>query len=180
GGGRTAGGAGFMAALEAIDSPHVDHVRGRGLFIGVVVRDESGSARPFCEALQARGILAKETHEQVIRFAPPLTIEKASLEWALENIAEVLEGAAVAVALPARRRARGRGRSRKLSSGRPAAAHRRRGPVVPRVRPSIHPPAVRPIHAQPIPAQPIPGCLCHRSRSRRSGRTDVYPETPAR
>ena len=91
-------GAWFKGELEAIDSPHVDHVRGRGLFIGVVVRDASGSARPFCEALQARGILAKETHEQVIRFAPPLTIEKASLEWALEHIAEVLEGAAVAVA----------------------------------------------------------------------------------
>lgn len=91
-------GSWFKGELEAIDSPHVDHVRGRGLFIGVVVRDESRSARPFCEALQARGILAKETHEQVIRFAPPLTIEKASLEWALENIAEVLEGAAVAVA----------------------------------------------------------------------------------
>ncbi|WP_419943075.1 ornithine--oxo-acid transaminase [Candidatus Palauibacter sp.] len=91
-------GSWFKRELEAIGSPHVDHVRGRGLFIGVVIRDESGSARPFSEALQSRGILAKETHEQVIRFAPPLTIEKASLQWALEHIAEVIEGAAVAVA----------------------------------------------------------------------------------
>ena len=65
--------------------------------IGVVIKDSSGTARPFCEALQQRGILAKETHEQVIRFAPPLVIEKATLEWALPHIAEVVEGAAVAV-----------------------------------------------------------------------------------
>ncbi len=91
-------GAWFHGELEAIGSPHVDHVRGRGLFLGVVMKEETGSARPFCEALQERGILAKETHETVIRFAPPLVIEQASLEWALGEIAEVLDGAAVAVA----------------------------------------------------------------------------------
>jgi len=87
----------FMDELRAIDSPHIDHVRGRGLMIGVVIRDESGPARPFCEQLQARGILAKETHEQVIRFAPPLVIEKETLEWALPHIAEVVQGAGIAV-----------------------------------------------------------------------------------
>jgi ornithine--oxo-acid transaminase len=80
----------FMEELRKIDSPHVAEVRGRGLFVGVVVRDESGPARPFCEALQQRGILAKETHEQVIRFAPPLVIEKETLEWVVGEVGEVL------------------------------------------------------------------------------------------
>jgi ornithine--oxo-acid transaminase len=83
----------FMEQLRQIDSPHVDEVRGKGLLIGVVVKDGSGPARPFCEALQKRGILAKETHEQVIRFAPPLVVEKETLEWALGEISEVLAGA---------------------------------------------------------------------------------------
>ncbi len=80
----------FMEQLRAIGSPHVSEVRGKGLLIGVVVRDESGTARPFCEALMERGILAKETHEQVIRFAPPLVIEQETLEWALGEIRAVL------------------------------------------------------------------------------------------
>jgi len=80
----------FMERLRAIDSPHVQEVRGRGLMIGVVIRDESGPARPFCEALMERGILAKETHGQVIRFAPPLVIGREELEWALGHITEVL------------------------------------------------------------------------------------------
>lgn len=87
----------FMGELKSINSPHIEEVRGRGLMIGVVIKESSGTARPFCEALQQRGILAKETHEQVIRFAPPLVIEKTTLEWALPHIAEVVEGAAVAV-----------------------------------------------------------------------------------
>jgi ornithine--oxo-acid transaminase len=82
----------FMDELRAIDSPHVAEVRGRGLMVGVVIRQESGPARPFCEQLQQRGILAKETHEQVIRFAPPLVVEKDALAWALEQITEVLAG----------------------------------------------------------------------------------------
>jgi ornithine--oxo-acid transaminase len=80
----------FMDRLRAIGSPHVAEVRGRGLMIGVVIRESSGTARPFCEALQARGILAKETHGQVIRFAPPLVIDQETLEDALDLVGEVL------------------------------------------------------------------------------------------
>ena len=57
-----------MGRLREIGSPHVEEVRGRGLMIGVVIKESSGTARPFCEALQAKAILAKETHHQVIRF----------------------------------------------------------------------------------------------------------------
>ncbi len=80
----------FMSELARIDSPHVTEVRGKGLMIGVVVKEESGGARPFCEALQDRGIRAKETHHTVIRFAPPLVIERETLEEALVSIREVL------------------------------------------------------------------------------------------
>ncbi|MDG2241772.1 MAG: ornithine--oxo-acid transaminase [Longimicrobiales bacterium] len=80
----------FMEELRKIDSPHVEEVRGKGLMIGVVIKESSGTARPYCEALQARGILAKETHHQVIRFAPPLTISKEDLEFALGHAKEVL------------------------------------------------------------------------------------------
>ena len=58
--------------------------------IGVVIEESSGTARPYCEALQARGILAKETHGQVIRFAPPLVIGRDDIEWALGHIRDVL------------------------------------------------------------------------------------------
>jgi ornithine--oxo-acid transaminase len=85
-------GSWFMEELGGIGSPHVECVRGRGLMIGVVIRDSSGPARPFCEALMRGGILAKETHHQVVRFAPPLTIEKEVLEGALEVIGPVLRG----------------------------------------------------------------------------------------
>ena len=82
----------FMERLRDIGSPHVEEVRGRGLMIGVVIKESSGTARPFCEALQAKGILAKETHHQVIRFAPPLTIDQTTLEDALVDIEAVLHG----------------------------------------------------------------------------------------
>jgi ornithine--oxo-acid transaminase len=82
----------FMDELRAIGSPHVAEVRGRGLLIGVEIRESSGTARPYCEALKERGILAKETHGQVIRFAPPLVIERQVLKDALEDIAAVLNG----------------------------------------------------------------------------------------
>ena len=80
----------FMEELAAIDSPHVQEVRGKGLMIGVVIKESSGTARPYCESLHERGILAKETHHQVIRFAPPLTIDHEDLEFALEHARAVL------------------------------------------------------------------------------------------
>jgi ornithine--oxo-acid transaminase len=80
----------FMDHLEEINSPHIDHVRGKGLLIGVVLKPEAGGARRFCEALQGRGILAKETHEHVIRFAPPLVIDKETIDWAMPHIRDVL------------------------------------------------------------------------------------------
>jgi len=80
----------FMEQLSEIPSPHVKEVRGKGLLIGVELRPEAGGARRFCEALQSKGILAKETHEHVIRFAPPLVIDKETIDWALPSIHEVL------------------------------------------------------------------------------------------
>jgi ornithine--oxo-acid transaminase len=80
----------FMEQLAEIPSPHVKEVRGRGLLIGVELKKEAGGARRFCEALKVNSILAKETHENVIRFAPPLVIEKKDIDWALTRIREVL------------------------------------------------------------------------------------------
>ncbi len=80
----------FRDHLEEINSPHIDHIRGKGLMIGVVLKPEAGGGRRFCEALQKQGILAKETHENVIRFAPPLVIDQATLDWALPIIRDVL------------------------------------------------------------------------------------------
>ena len=83
-------GAYFMEQLAEIPSPHVKEVRGKGLLIGVELKPEAGGARRFCEALRDRGILAKETHQKVIRFAPPLVIDKETIDWALPSIREVL------------------------------------------------------------------------------------------
>lgn len=80
----------FMEQLAEIPSPHVKEVRGKGLLIGIELKPEAQGARRFCEALQDRGILAKETHEHVIRFAPPLVIDKETIDWALPGIREVL------------------------------------------------------------------------------------------
>ena len=85
-------GSWFMSELASIDSPHVAEVRGRGLLIGVEIKPSSGTARPLCETLKERGILAKETHGQVIRFAPPLVIDRETLAEALEDIRDVLTG----------------------------------------------------------------------------------------
>jgi ornithine--oxo-acid transaminase len=80
----------FTEQLSEIPSPHVKEVRGRGLLIGVELKPEAKGARRFCEALQKKGILAKETHDNVIRFAPPLVIDKEIIDWALPSIREVL------------------------------------------------------------------------------------------
>lgn len=80
----------FQERLVEINSPHVKEVRGRGLLIGVELHPAAGGARRFCEALQARGVLAKETHTHIIRFAPPLVISRAEIDWALERIQDVL------------------------------------------------------------------------------------------
>lgn len=80
----------FLEQLAEIPSPHVKEVRGKGLLIGVELKPEAGGARRFCVALKQRGILAKETHQHVIRFAPPLIIDQPTVDWALPKIREVL------------------------------------------------------------------------------------------
>ena len=80
----------FIEQLTEITSPHVKEVRGKGLLIGVELKPEAGGARRFCEALKGMGILAKETHDNVIRFAPPLVIDRETIDWALPSIREVL------------------------------------------------------------------------------------------
>ena len=80
----------FIEQLSEIPSPHVKEVRGKGLLIGVELKPEAGGARRFCEAMQDKGILAKETHENVIRFAPPLIIDKETIDWTLPIIRDVL------------------------------------------------------------------------------------------
>ena len=76
--------------LAEIPSRNVKEVRGKGLLIGVELTPEAGGARRFCEALQEQGVLAKETHTHVIRFAPPLIINQQDIDWALPRIREVL------------------------------------------------------------------------------------------
>ena len=83
-------GAYFMDRLREIPSPHVKEIRGKGLMIGVELHPEAGGARRFCEALQAKSLLCKETHKNVLRIAPPLIIQKPEIDWALERIADVL------------------------------------------------------------------------------------------
>lgn len=76
----------FQNKLKQIKNPVIKEVRGRGLFIGVELTE---AARPYCEKLAARQILCKETHDTVIRFAPPLIISKEDLDWAIEQIEAV-------------------------------------------------------------------------------------------
>ena len=81
-------GASFLERLKTIESPHIVDIRGKGLFIGVELDTK---ARPYCEALKDEGLLCKETHENVLRFAPPLVITEEELDWAFERIKKVIE-----------------------------------------------------------------------------------------
>jgi len=81
-------GAYFLTRLQALRSPAIKEVRGRGLWIGLELH---GMARPYCEALKEEGVLCKETHDRVIRLAPPLVIAREEIDWAFERIAKVVE-----------------------------------------------------------------------------------------
>lgn len=78
----------FLDRLKALRSPHIKECRGKGLWIGIELHS---AARPYCEALKEDGVLCKETHDRVIRIAPPLTITSDEIDWAVERIRKVLE-----------------------------------------------------------------------------------------
>jgi ornithine--oxo-acid transaminase len=77
----------LMDRLRKIKSPHVKDVRGRGLLVGIEL---DGPARPYCETLKEEGVLCKETHDRVLRIAPPIVIQPSDIDWGLERIARVL------------------------------------------------------------------------------------------
>ncbi len=81
----------LLARLQQFSSPHVSLVRGKGLWVGIVLKHSAGGARRFCEALRQEGVLCKETHWNVIRLAPPLVIRREEIDWALERIERVLQ-----------------------------------------------------------------------------------------
>jgi ornithine--oxo-acid transaminase len=82
-------GAYFLDKLNALGSPAIKEIRGRGLWIGLQLNAEAGGARRYCEALEQRGMLCKETHVDTIRFAPPLCISREELDWAFDQIRDV-------------------------------------------------------------------------------------------
>jgi len=83
----------FLEKLKTLDSRHIKEIRGKGLLIGIELEPEAGGARRFCEALKKEGLLCKETHENVIRFAPPLIISQKDLNWAFKRIQQVFKQA---------------------------------------------------------------------------------------
>lgn len=80
----------FVGQLKQIKNPLIKEIRGRGLMIGVEFNPEAGGARQYCEKLQEKGLLCKETHDNIIRFAPPLIITKDIIDWAVERIQSVI------------------------------------------------------------------------------------------
>lgn len=80
----------LIGRLQRIESTYIKEVRGRGLLIGVELYPEAGGARRYCEALADEGVLCKETHDHVLRFAPPLVITRDEIDWALERVERVL------------------------------------------------------------------------------------------
>ncbi|MCC3860664.1 ornithine--oxo-acid transaminase [Pseudemcibacter aquimaris] len=81
----------FLKKLNSIQTNKIAEIRGKGLFIGIELHKSVGLARPYCEALMEKGMLCKETHDYVIRLAPPLIVEKADIDWMVEQIADVLK-----------------------------------------------------------------------------------------
>ncbi len=80
----------LVGQLHGLNSPLISDIRGRGLFVGIEIDPALCSAREICEALMHRGLLSKETHETVVRLAPPLVINREEIDWAVEQISEVL------------------------------------------------------------------------------------------
>ena len=80
----------FISKLSGMKAPSLKEVRGKGLLIGVELHPQAGGARKFCERLKDKGILCKETHQNVIRFAPPLIIKKEEIDWIFEQVEKVL------------------------------------------------------------------------------------------
>lgn len=83
-------GAHMLAELKKINSPFIKDVRGSGLWVGLEIDPAKATARSVCEALMAKGVLSKETHDTVVRFAPPLVITKAEIDWAIQQVKDVL------------------------------------------------------------------------------------------
>jgi len=81
----------FLKKLKTIKSKLIKEIRGRGLLIGIELKPEAGGARRFCEALKEEGLLCKETHKNVIRFAPPLIIKQKDLNWAFKKVKKVFK-----------------------------------------------------------------------------------------
>jgi ornithine--oxo-acid transaminase len=81
----------MMGELNKLDSAMISTIRGSGLFIGIEIDPALGSAREICERLMTRGLLSKETHETVVRLAPPLVITKEQIDWAVDQIGQVLQ-----------------------------------------------------------------------------------------
>ncbi|MBC7870369.1 MAG: ornithine--oxo-acid transaminase [Chitinophagaceae bacterium] len=79
----------LLGRLKRLESEHIHEVRGRGLLIGVELKQSAGGARRFCEALKEEGLLSKETHDNVVRFAPPLIIQREDIDWAMDRIEKV-------------------------------------------------------------------------------------------
>ncbi|MCZ6649980.1 MAG: ornithine--oxo-acid transaminase [Acidobacteria bacterium] len=81
----------FMGKLRTLSSTKIQEIRGRGLWIGLQLTPQAGGARKYCEALQLKGLLCKETHVDTIRFAPPLCITREELDWAFERVEQVFK-----------------------------------------------------------------------------------------
>ncbi|MCP4694251.1 MAG: ornithine--oxo-acid transaminase [Desulfobacterales bacterium] len=82
-------GAYFLSRLREMDNPMIKEIRGKGLLIGVELLPDAGGARQFCVSLKEKGLLCKETHDNIIRFAPPLVIDRETIDWAMERIQSV-------------------------------------------------------------------------------------------